>query len=820
MDSGGQGPKLIRPRLAFWNAAALFHSEPWIARAKLTHFRSIAARADVAFAAECHHKAGDCIGLATTHYEFVSDDLHNPRGSGGMVLVVKKGFFDRHACSVRSLFDGRALALDMCMTGSTNVCSTVAGVHITDTPQHSWSQVARAVASSLDVSKRIFIIGDFNFVDETLDSINLAGEPVGKVGQRASEWSRLLPGFTQLIAGLTHWNQAARCMTALDRLYTNLDPSEVLACNIMLRMTGGGSSVDLPHSSPPAQSDHHSIEMCWQRTHDSPQLAQWIFLDPLWTSTAQSVASQLWEDDLLWQDQLILLERIIHSAVDEVRQSRRQVCKDNSRQVLSHCLKALRHLAYGEDDEVRHLCSLAPFLRLGPAAGHPQMRKTLCRTVSQAYAKHLEEITREKEPCHHSVPATSSRSHWYCRMWRAWKNRKMLSVSDVVDASGMICVSREAEIAALTEHWQPVFQNSHDPPSELAWLLAYVPQVDWSFELTEADFLNVIAHAPNSAVGPDCVPYRAYRSIPMITAKVLGSVMRALRERVSLPSTWGELVTVFIPKKTTGPLRPGDFRPLALLNTLGKLLARAVSDKLSHRLHAVLHDKQCGFLPHRVAGNALVLLENSCFELAVEHAESVILGLDFAAAFPSLSRSWLHSVLIASGCRGWVLHFIEEIIATFSSAIDWRNQRSSWIQVCSGLLQGHPLSALLYVLAMDAWTVQQLLTIPGTISSFADDAQTTHTSALDLMRMTDALEVAERFLNLKVKYAKCRLLPIGTQRDSFATALAELCDDEHPFRRMQIVDSMRVLGWWLGTGDDHELDACALALEEHATPCT
>eukprot|EP00971_Amphidinium_carterae_P063795 1262665-Amphidinium_carterae.1 len=290
---------MIRPRIAFWNAAALFHHEPWVARAKLSHFRAIAARADVAFAVECHYKDGDCIGLRSTHYEFVSPDPHNPSGSGGLVLVVKKSFFDRFGCSVRALFEGRALALDMCHVDSTTICATAVGVHITDALHHTWSQVARAVASQLDMSKRIFIIGDLNFVDESLDSISFAGDPIGKVGPRSREWSRLFPKFTQMIAGLTHWNQASRCMSALDRLYTNMDTAEVLACSLMLKMTGGGHNTEQTHSLPPAQSDHHSIEMCWQNLDDTPQLAQWIFKDSLWASTSESVANQLWDEGLV-----------------------------------------------------------------------------------------------------------------------------------------------------------------------------------------------------------------------------------------------------------------------------------------------------------------------------------------------------------------------------------------------------------------------------------------------------------------------------------------------------------------------------------------
>eukprot|EP00971_Amphidinium_carterae_P121269 2401644-Amphidinium_carterae.1 len=55
--------RMVHPSFGFWNAAALFHSEPWRARAKLDHFRGIALiarRMDITFAAESHMKEGDC----------------------------------------------------------------------------------------------------------------------------------------------------------------------------------------------------------------------------------------------------------------------------------------------------------------------------------------------------------------------------------------------------------------------------------------------------------------------------------------------------------------------------------------------------------------------------------------------------------------------------------------------------------------------------------------------------------------------------------------------------------------------------------------
>eukprot|EP00971_Amphidinium_carterae_P328891 6461006-Amphidinium_carterae.1 len=60
--------------------------------------------------------------------------------------------------------------------------------------------------------------------------------------------------------------------------------------------------------------------------------------------------------------------------------------------------------------------------------------------------------------------------------------------------------------------------------------------------------------APNTVVGPDSVPYCAYKPIAGIVAEVRLSVIHACRGPVRLPNSWKELVTVFIPKKGCGPL--------------------------------------------------------------------------------------------------------------------------------------------------------------------------------------------------------------------------------------------------------------------------
>eukprot|EP00971_Amphidinium_carterae_P215048 4267990-Amphidinium_carterae.1 len=68
----------------------------------------------------------------------------------------------------------------------------------------------------------------------------------------------------------------------------------------------------------------------------------------------------------------------------------------------------------------------------------------------------------------------------------------------VLAPSGLLCNSREEEVDAFTQHWRPVFQNEHHAPNDLAWLLAYVPRVDWEMAFDKEELVAIVMQAPNT----------------------------------------------------------------------------------------------------------------------------------------------------------------------------------------------------------------------------------------------------------------------------------------------------------------------------------
>ena len=65
-------------------------------------------------------------------------------------------------------------------------------------------------------------------------------------------------------------------------------------------------------------------------------------------------------------------------------------------------------------------------------------------------------------------------------------------------------------------------------------------------------------------------------------------------ELSEFPTAWKEALVVPIHKKGS-MTDPGNYRPIALLPIVSKVLERIVHDKLSPFLQLLLHDKQSGF---------------------------------------------------------------------------------------------------------------------------------------------------------------------------------------------------------------------------------
>lgn len=147
----------------------------------------------------------------------------------------------------------------------------------------------------------------------------------------------------------------------------------------------------------------------------------------------------------------------------------------------------------------------------------------------------------------------------------------------------------------LADDWQPALQQT--PPTGAAidsWFASLPParhSIDWSF--ATADFTDLETEAglkclsTGKATGPDRLPNEWLKDLPELIP-ILTRLYTACLRAGEIPDSFVEAIVTCLPK-VLAPRSGMDFRPISLLNTDYKLLARLLATRVEHALDSVIH---------------------------------------------------------------------------------------------------------------------------------------------------------------------------------------------------------------------------------------
>lgn len=129
-------------------------------------------------------------------------------------------------------------------------------------------------------------------------------------------------------------------------------------------------------------------------------------------------------------------------------------------------------------------------------------------------------------------------------------------------------------------------------PSPPGLSLPFTPQ-----ELSSA----LSALSPRKAAGPDLVPYEFLLSMPSSSSVVLLDLYNRSWAEGVFPGAWKESVLLPFPKPGKDLSSPSGYRPIVLLQCVGKLMERLVCARLQWwaESRGALLEEQCGFRPGR-----------------------------------------------------------------------------------------------------------------------------------------------------------------------------------------------------------------------------
>lgn len=273
-----------------------------------------------------------------------------------------------------------------------------------------------------------------------------------------------------------------------------------------------------------------------------------------------------------------------------------------------------------------------------------------------------------------------------------------------------------------------LFPDGRDQPDILPPNLGEGDSPDWNEELTisEEEMSYALKRSfggKNTAPGPDGI---AKRVLALVSRELRGPLMRlvngCMRKGV-FPQTWKQASLVLIPKEGKDAAQPSSYRPICLINELGKLCERVISNRITQHLSREgpdLADHQFGFRCGRSTLDAIARVRSLADKQTSQGRVVLAISLDIKNAFNSLPWDRIRDALRAHGVPNYLCRVIDTYLSDRYVLFKDGTGTTQWRQLGCGVPQGSVLGPLLWNIGYNA-VLQAALPPACHVVCYADD---------------------------------------------------------------------------------------------------
>jgi exonuclease III len=289
---------------------------------------------------------------------------------------------------------------------------------------------------------------------------------------------------------------------------------------------------------------------------------------------------------------------------------------------------------------------------------------------------------------------------------------------------------------------------------------------------------------PSSSPGPDGIPPSLWRWCKEQLAPVLAQLYTAMGTEGLAPADFpqGAVAAIYKGKGDTAHL--SNYRPITLLNTDYRLLAKVMASRWGEVLGKAVGREQTAFLPGRLIGENVMLLQLLPAALAAQRIPGTARGrgaaafLDFLKAYDTVDRGFLFSVMEAVGAGGGMLSWAKLLLSDTRAVAVINGHVSTARTWEAGVRQGCPLAPAMYLFvawALSCWLQAEQhkthigIDLGGEVVSctqYADDTTPLLNgySEAHVQALIDAMDTFAAASGQHLNKQKCQLLLYGWDR--------------------------------------------------------
>ena len=229
----------------------------------------------------------------------------------------------------------------------------------------------------------------------------------------------------------------------------------------------------------------------------------------------------------------------------------------------------------------------------------------------------------------------------------------------------------------------------------------YPPQINYKFRLLEVQLRHQISRLrPFKVPGEDGIQNVVLKEVVDLVIPYLVQIFQAVFKRDTYSDHWHTWNTVVLCKPGKARYNvPKAYQPITLIHTISKLLSAIVVEDMSHMCekHCLLPDTHFGSRPGKNTLDSMQYLVNRVKGAWRQHKVATVLFLDIKGAFPNAVTDHLLHNLQTRWLPEPYVCFIEWMLTNQHTRLRFDRFTSDWVNIDNGIVQGDPLSMLLYL---------------------------------------------------------------------------------------------------------------------------